>query len=81
MTEEARFNTLTKTNFTAACLSIEVVKNKEDTCESLLPAVRQVLLDKDDPLKLLIKVLSLEKKYCMHIAHPSSELHLSFTTI
>ena len=37
--EEARFNTFTKTNFTAACLSIEVVKNKEDTytCESLLP--------------------------------------------
>ena len=31
VTVEARFNTLTKANFTAACLSIEVVKNKEDT--------------------------------------------------
>ena len=40
VTVEARFNTLTEANFTAACLSIEVVKNKEDTYIESLPAVR-----------------------------------------
>ena len=55
VTVEARFNTLTKANFAAVCLSIEVVKNKEDTYIESLPACcfRQVVLDKDDPLKLL----------------------------